>query len=147
MARKPLDPAKKKKIIIISSCAAVLTAFIIVLFAAIIPNAGFKGKLRHVWINKPYPSAVGRTLDLKSNTLTTGYETVPISWKLSGNLLTITKKTNSYGIVSSGSSSVYACALTPDGKTLLLFDADDFEFGDKISDVVKYKPDWVYTRD
>lgn len=146
VARKPLAPEKKKKIIIISACAAVLTAFIIVLFAAIIPNAGFKGKLRHVWSYKPYSSSYGRTLDLKSNTMTTGLETVPISWKLSGNLLIITRKNSSNGIMSSGSSSAYACAITPDGKTLLLFDADDYEYGDKISDVVKYKPDYVYTR-
>lgn len=146
VARKPLTPEKKKKIIIISACAAVLTAFIIVLFAAIIPNAGFKGKLRHVWSYKPYSSSYGRTLDLKSNTMTTGLEAVPISWKLNGNLLIITRKNNSNGIMSSGSSSAYACAITPDGKTLLLYDADDYEYGDKISDIVKYKPDYVYTR-
>lgn len=130
--RTPMSPAKKKTIIIASVCGAVIAAFLIVLFAAIIPNSGFKGKLRHVWQEQGrYSTAI---MDLKSKTLTGDGETGKITnWQLQGNHLIITSFYNMQSYTVD-----YICAMTPDGRTLYLFEADGY--------TIKADPDIVFTR-
>ncbi|MDE6728211.1 MAG: hypothetical protein K2J80_09790, partial [Oscillospiraceae bacterium] len=130
--RTPMDPKKKKAITITAVCGVVLAAFLIVLFAAIIPNSGYKGKLRHAWKREGWFATT--VIDLKSKTWTTGSEIVPISkWKVDGNYLTITTMTGLTANVES-----YVFAMTPDGRTLLLFRAEGYVPGDS--------PDYIYER-
>lgn len=131
--RTPMDPKKKKVIAITSVCGVILAAFLIVLFTAIIPNSGFKGKLRHAWKREGWFSTT--VVDLKHKTWSTGSESITISkWKVDGNYLTIT--TTSTGFASNVQSFVFA--MTPDGSTLILFDAEGYEPGDS--------PDYIYVR-
>lgn len=130
--RKPMDPKTKKKVIIGASCGAVLAAFLIVLFAAIIPNAGLKGKLRHTWTRSD--SSRTYVMDLKSKSLTIGSKTYSITnWKASGDRLEFT-----YIEGSGFETETYVVAFSPDRKKLYLFDAYGYSDGDR--------PDMVFVR-
>lgn len=123
--RAPLDPKKKQAIIIAGVCAAVLAAFLIVLFAAIIPNSGIKGKLRHVWVRDGTASSL--TIDLKNNKVINSGETMKITkWSLDGNVLQLDYVNSVWGI-EVPLSEKYIVALTTDGNVLLLFDANDYD--------------------
>lgn len=133
--RKPMSPKTKKMVIIGSSCGAVLVAFLIVLFAAIIPNSGLKGKLRHVW-RRSDSYGNQEVMNLKSKTLTSGETSYPIiNWQAKGDRMTFTY-TDSYGFVSD--REIYVVAFSPDGKKLYVFDADGYKDGNR--------PDMVFIR-
>lgn len=123
--RTPLDPKKKQAIIIASVCAAVLAAFLIVLFAAIIPNSGIKGKLRHIWVENTSRNPL--TINLKNNIVSEGSDTMKITkWTVDGNTLQVDCVSNVFG-VEVPVSEKFIIAMTTDGKSLLLFEADDYD--------------------
>lgn len=128
--RTPLDPKKKRAIIIAGVCAAVLAAFLIVLFAVIIPG-GAKGKLRHKW-GILEGGSKSDYLDLKNNTMSS-YNSVSniTSWDFTGNVLTISaaNPTNPADI----STNKCICAFSPDGKTLYLYKLPSSGFNSSIS--------------
>lgn len=129
----PLDLKKKRAIIIagVGVCAAVLAAFLIVLFAVIIPGGGAKGKLRHKWGMLEGGSKFDY-LDLKNNTMSSGNTVSNItSWDFTGNVLTISaaNPTNPTDI----STNKCICAFSPDGKTLYLYTLPSSGFNSNIS--------------
>lgn len=131
--RKPLDAKQKKLLIIGGSCAAVLVAFLIVLFAAIIPHSGLKGKLRYSWTRVDSTRSVN-VLNLKKKSWTVGSKTYKITnWNAKGDRLVIT-----YTDGSSFDSDTYVVAFSPDGKKIYLFDSYGYDDGDR--------PEYVFAR-
>ena len=132
--RKPMDPKTKKKVIIGSACGAVLAAFLIVLFAAIIPNSGLKGRLRHTW--RQSDTTRVNIMDLKAKRLTSGSTTYTINnWQAQGDRLAISYSSGGFFDVV---TETYVVAFSPDGKKLYLFDAVGYSDGDR--------PDMVFVR-
>lgn len=115
--RAPMDPKLKKRII---ACAAFLTAFLLVLFLVIIPNAGGKGRLRHIWLDGEVNSRYTLTLDLKNDTTSYRNETAPIiSWDVQGSMVTMTAMTD-----GQMNTVRYYYILSNDGRYLVFFDVD-----------------------
>lgn len=131
--RKPLDAKQKKLLIIGGSCGAVLVAFLIVLFAAIIPHSGLKGKLRYSW-TRVDSTRSANVLNLKKKSWTVGSKTYKIkSWNAKGDRMVITYMDN--GTIE---SETFVVAFSPDGKKVYLFDAIGYDDGDR--------PDYVFAR-
>lgn len=130
--RKPLDAKQKKLLIIGGSCGAVLVAFLIVLFAAIIPHSGLKGKLRYTWTRVDSTSV--NVLNLKKKSWTVGSKTYKITnWNAKGDRMVITYMDN-----GSIENETFVVAFSPDGKKVYLFDAIGYGDGDR--------PDYVFAR-
>ena len=141
--RVPLDPKKKKLMIVVGACAAVLAVFLIILFAAIIPNSGAKGKLRHRWQYMDYWGDVA-VMDLKKKHMISDDEMLVISdWRVQGNhlFITVDKRTEDFYFT-----------MTRDGKYLVLFEngsrnslmgIDDPE---EVLDSLDSRPDLVFVR-
>lgn len=122
-ARAPMNPAQRKKIITISACLALLTAFLLVLFLAIIPNAGGKGKLKHIWADGDPTSRYTMTIDLKNKTMSYRNQTIPLTdWSVDGSMFTL-----SY--MDDGDYEVfrYYYMLSKSGDYLVFFDIDTEE--------------------
>ncbi len=131
--RKPLDAKQKKLLIIGGSCAAVLVAFLIVLFAVIVPHSGLKGKLRYSWTRVDSTRSVN-VLNLKKKSWTVGSKSYKITnWNAKGDRLVLT-----YTDGSSIESDTFVVAFSPDGKKVYLFDAIGYDDGDR--------PDYVFAR-
>lgn len=132
--RKPLDVKQKKLLVIGVFCGAVLLAFLIVLFTAIIPHAGLKGKLRYSWTRVDSTRSVN-VLNLKKKSWTVGNKTYKITdWKAKGDRMRITYMDN-----GSIENETFVVAFSPDGKKVYLFDAIGYDDGDR--------PDYVFSRD
>lgn len=131
--RKPLDAKQKKLLVIGGSCGAVLLAFLIVLFTAIIPHAGLKGKLRYSWTR--VDSSRTNVLNLKKKTWTMGNKTYKIkSWKTSGDRVQFNYTEDGLNF----ETQTFVVAFSPDGKKVYFFDAYGYDDGDR--------PDYVFAR-
>ncbi|MDE6732391.1 MAG: hypothetical protein K2J77_05890, partial [Oscillospiraceae bacterium] len=131
--RKPLDAKQKKLLTIGVFFGAILVAFLIVLFAAIIPHSGLKGKLRYSWTRVDSTRTVN-VLNLKKKSWTVGNQTYKITdWKAKGDRMRITYMDN-----GSIENETFIVAFSPDGKKVYLFDAIGYDDGDR--------PDYVFAR-
>lgn len=131
--RKPLDAKQKKLLIIGGSCGVVLVAFLIVLFAVIIPHSGLKGKLRYSWTRVDSTRSVN-VLNLKKKSWTVGSKIYKItSWTAKGDRVQLT-----YNDGISLESETFVVAFSPDGKKVYFFDAYGYDDGDR--------PDYVFAR-
>lgn len=131
--RKPLDAKQKKLLIIGGSCGAVLLAFLIVLFTAIIPHSGLKGKLRYNWTRVDSTRSVN-VLNLKKKTWTMGTKTYKITnWKAKGDRVQF-----NYTDGISLETETFVVAFSPDGKKVYFFDAYSYGDGDR--------PEYVFAR-
>lgn len=131
--RKPLDAKQKKLLIIGGSCGVVLVAFLIVLFAVIIPHSGLKGKLRYSWTRVDSTRSVN-VLNLKKKSWTVGSKIYKItSWTAKGDRVQF-----NYTDGISLESETFVVAFSPDGKKVYFFDAYGYDDGDR--------PDYVFAR-
>lgn len=110
--------AVKKKVVplVIGACAAAVVAFLIVLFAVIIPNnSGVKGQLRHKWSYNE--SGIPIVYDFKKSEVSTGgLITIPFDWELTGD----DSLKMEVSMLGQTEEMEYSFSISADGKTLTL---------------------------
>lgn len=107
--------------IVIGVCAVAVVAFLIVLFAVIIPNnSGVKGQLRHKWSNND--SGITIIYDFKKSEMSGGggLLTIPFDWELTGDD-TLKMEVSMLG---QSEDIEYKFSISEDGKTLTLTSVD-----------------------
>lgn len=114
------QPVVKKKLrvvpVVIGVCAAAVVAFLIVLFAVIIPNnSGVKGQLRHKWSYNE--SGIPIVYDFKKSEVSTGgLITIPFDWELTGD----DSLKMEVSMLGQTEEMEYSFSISADGKTLTL---------------------------
>lgn len=114
------QPVVKKKLrvvpVVIGVCAAAVVAFLIVLFAVIIPNnSGVKGQLRHKWSYNE--SGIPIVYDFKKSEVSTGgLITIPFDWELTGD----DSLKMEVSMLGQTDEMEYSFSISADGKTLTL---------------------------
>lgn len=113
---QPVAVKKKVVPVVIGVCAAAVVAFLIVLFAVIIPNnSGVKGQLRHKWSYNE--SGIPIVYDFKKSEVSTGgLITIPFDWELTGD----DSLKMEVSMLGQTDEMEYSFSISADGKTLTL---------------------------